>query len=465
MVFSSAIFIFGFLPLLLICYFLTPKNKRNYTLLIFSLIFYGFGEPVFLFVMIAIVMIDYVAGILIEKYEKQKKAILILSLILNLGLLFYYKYTMFFLDTINIVFNLKLPIPEIVLPIGISFFTFQALSYVIDVYKKEVKVQKNPLYILLYVSMFPQLIAGPIVRYQTVENEITKREYSWDSIAYGIERFVIGFAKKLIVSNHMGRLADIIFQGTSLTTDVAWIGAVSFTLQIYFDFSGYSDMAIGLGRILGFHFNENFNYPYISKSITEFWRRWHISLSTWFRDYVYIPLGGNRKGALRHIFNMFVVWFLTGFWHGASFNFILWGLYYFIFLLLEKYVFKKVFKSVPNFLKHIYSLIVIVFGWVLFNCTNLEQCFYYIKTMVVPNITKQSLELANIYIDEYGIYFILGILFSTPIYKIIRKKIFNIAKDKVFVEGLFYASILALFYVSIAFLTQATYNPFIYFRF
>ena len=430
MVFSSAIFIFGFLPLLLICYFLTPKNKRNYTLLIFSLIFYGFGEPVFLFVMIAIVMIDYLSGILIDKYEKQKKAVLILSLILNLGLLFYYKYTGFFLDTVNTLFNLRLPVPEIVLPIGISFFTFQALSYVIDVYKKEVKVQKNPLYILLYVSMFPQLIAGPIVRYQTVEDEITKREYSWENIAYGIERFVIGFAKKLIISNHMGRLADIIFQGTGLTTDVAWIGAISFTLQIYFDFSGYSDMAIGLGRILGFHFNENFNYPYISKSITEFWRRWHISLSTWFRDYVYIPLGGNRKGALRHIFNMFVVWFLTGFWHGASFNFILWGLYYFVFLLLEKYVFNKIFKNIPSVLKHIYALIIIIFGWVLFNCTNLEQCVYYIKTMIVPNITKQSIELSKIYIDEYGIYFIFGILFSTPIYKIVRKKIFDIAKDK-----------------------------------
>ena len=346
------------------------------------------------------------------------------------------------------------------MPIGISFYTFQAMSYVIDVYKKEVKVQKNYLLLLLYVSLFPQLIAGPIVRYQTIEKEITKRTTSFEDISYGIERFILGFAKKLIIANQMGKLADIIFAGNySFTT--SWIGAIAYMFQIYFDFSAYSDMAIGLGRIFGFHFLENFNFPYMAKSITDFWRRWHISLSTWFRDYVYIPLGGNRKGIKRQILNMSIVWLLTGFWHGAAYNFILWGLYYLIFLSLEKFVLSKYLKKTPNILKHIYALLIILFGWVLFRVDNLNQFYNIISAMFSFDITTISLMESRIYIETYYIYFILATIFSTNIYYVICDKF----KDKLIFNIIKYIGLIILFIISIMFLAQSTYNPFIYFRF
>ncbi len=460
MVFSSAIFIFGFLPILFLFYFLCPKKLKNYVLLFFSLLFYAFGGLKYLLIMALVVFADYIGALLISKYKRHKNCFLILTISINILVLIFYKYTNFFLTNINNLFNIDIPILDIIMPIGISFYTFQAMSYVIDVYKGEVKVQNNYFLLLLYVSLFPQLIAGPIVRYQTIEKEITKRKVSYDDISYGLERFILGLAKKLIIANQMGKLADIAFSGNFSCT-VSWLGAIAYMFQIYFDFSAYSDMAIGLGRIFGFHFLENFNFPYMAKSITDFWRRWHISLSTWFRDYIYIPLGGNRKGIKRQIINMSVVWLLTGFWHGASWNFIMWGLYYLIFLILEKFVLKNILKKTPDLLKHIYALLIILIGWVLFRVENMPQFFDIIKTMFSFDLNSTSLMEARIYLETYYVYFILAILFSTNVYYVICDKFKN---KKVF-EVIKYVFLIVLFVISIMFLAQSSYNPFIYFRF
>jgi len=461
MVFSSAIFIFCFLPLLFLFYFCLPKKCKNVVLLIFSLIFYAFGGVNYLFTLLLTVFISYLGGILIEKYNSKKKFILFLTVGLNLLFLIYFKYTGFILDNINNIFKVGIDIPSIIMPIGISFYTFQSISYVVDVYKKEVGVQKNYFLLLLYVSLFPQLVAGPIVRYQTVEHEIEKRTTTLDDFCYGLERFILGLAKKVIIANQMGKLADIVFSDTSFTTPVVWLGAIAYMMQIYFDFSAYSDMAIGLGRILGFKFLENFNFPYIAKSITDFWRRWHISLSTFFRDYVYIPLGGNRCSKFRQIFNMSVVWFLTGFWHGANYNFILWGLYYLVFLILEKYVFKNIIERIPNILRHILTLLIVLIGWMLFRLEDLSVFKDVIVSMFNFNITSVSLSEARIYVETYFVYFILAFIFSTPIYYVVCDKL---KKYKVF-EVLKYIGLLVLFIITIMFLAQSSYNPFIYFRF
>lgn len=460
MVFSSAIFIFGFLPILFLFYFLCPKKLKNYVLLFFSLLFYAFGGLKYLLIMALVVFADYIGALLISKYKRHKNCFLILTISINILVLIFYKYTNFFLTNINNLFNIDIPILDIIMPIGISFYTFQAMSYVIDVYKGEVKVQNNYFLLLLYVSLFPQLIAGPIVRYQTIEKEITKRNVSYDDISYGLERFILGLAKKLIIANQMGKLADIAFSGNFSCT-VSWLGAIAYMFQIYFDFSAYSDMAIGLGRIFGFHFLENFNFPYMAKSITDFWRRWHISLSTWFRDYIYIPLGGNRKGIKRQIINMSVVWLLTGFWHGASWNFIMWGLYYLIFLILEKFVLKNILKKTPDLLKHIYALLIILIGWVLFRVENMSQFFDIIKTMFSFDLNSTSLMEARIYLETYYVYFILAILFSTNVYYVICDKF----KNKKIFEVIKYVFLIVLFVISIMFLAQSSYNPFIYFRF
>jgi len=461
MVFSSSIFIFCFLPLLFLCYFCLPKKCKNVVLLIFSLVFYAFGGVNYLFTLLLTVFISYLGGILIDKYNNKKKLILFLTVGLNLLFLIYFKYTGFILDNINNIFNSNIDIPSIIMPIGISFYTFQSISYVVDVYKKEVGVQKNYFLLLLYVSLFPQLVAGPIVRYQTVEHEIEKRTTTLDDFCYGLERFILGLAKKVIIANQMGKLADIVFSDTSFTTPVVWLGAIAYMMQIYFDFSAYSDMAIGLGRILGFKFLENFNFPYIAKSITDFWRRWHISLSTFFRDYVYIPLGGNRCSKFRQIFNMSVVWFLTGFWHGANYNFILWGLYYLVFLILEKYVFKNIIERIPNILRHILTLLIVLIGWMLFRLEDLSVFKDVIVSMFNFNITSVSLSEARIYVETYFVYFILAFIFSTPIYYVVCDKL---KKYKVF-EVLKYIGLLVLFIITIMFLAQSSYNPFIYFRF
>ncbi len=466
MVFSSTIFVFLFLPLVLLCYFLAPKKLKNYILLFFSLVFYIFGGPKFLLVLLFVVLIDYIGAILITKTNK-KKLFLILTLILNIATLVYFKYTGFFLENVNNIFGLNITIPDIVLPIGISFYTFQAMSYVIDVYRNKVSLQKNYLTLLLYVSLFPQLVAGPIVRYETIEQELKVRKTTFEDVEYGIRRFILGLAKKVIIANQMGALADTIFSSSDISTPVAWLGAIAYMFQIYFDFSAYSDMAIGLGRIFGFKFLENFNFPYISKSITEFWRRWHISLSTWFRDYVYIPLGGNRKGIKRQIINLFIVWLLTGFWHGAEWNFVIWGLYYFIFLMLEKFVFNKVLAKTPNVIRHIYTLFIVLIGWVIFRCESLDSIKTMFTSMFTLKITEFSLNELLIYLETYAIYFILAIIFSMPVYYKIVDKI-NFLKEgklKLALNILHYGSLIVIFIITIMFLAYSSYNPFIYFRF
>ena len=468
MVFSSSIFLFGFLPLLLGLYFLAKDRYRNYILLAFSLIFYGFGGSKLLALMIIVVFIDYLGALLVDRLKKDKtrKLVIIFTIILNLGVLYYFKYMGFTVDVINKLVGINIPVPEITLPIGISFYTFQAMSYVIDVYRREVKADKNFFNILLYVSMFPQLVAGPIVRYKTVAEEIKVRKIDFNDFTYGIERFVFGLFKKLIIANNTGKLADIIYGLEYVSTPLAWLAAISYALQIYFDFSAYSDMAIGLGRMFGFHFEENFNYPYIADSITDFWRRWHISLSTWFRDYVYIPLGGNRSGIKRQIFNLFVVWFLTGAWHGANINFILWGLYYFVFLILEKIVLKKLLAKTPKVIRHIYTLFIVIMGWVLFKIEDFTSLLNILKAMFVPIVTEISKSQLQIYLSTYLPYLILGIVFSIPVFpKLKTYFIENKFKNSLSVNILYYVFVIGVFMLCIVFLSEATYNPFIYFRF
>ena len=467
MVFSSAVFLFGFLPALLALYFLAKDKYKNYILLAFSLLFYGFGGIKLLVMMIAIVMIDYVAAVLIDKFKSDgvRKLVLIFTIILNIGILFYFKYMGFAVEIINRLSHFSIPLPNIVLPIGISFYTFQAMSYVIDVYRRESKAEKNPFFVLLYVSMFPQLVAGPIVRYKTVAEEIDKRVVTLNGFADGLERFIFGLAKKLIIANNTGRLADLIFEAEILETPLAWLGAISYALQIYFDFSAYSDMAIGLGKMLGFHFEENFNYPYISKSVTEFWRRWHISLSTWFRDYVYIPLGGNRKGVLRQILNLFIVWSLTGIWHGAATNFLLWGLYYFAFLILEKFILRKWLEKLPKLVGYIYTLFVVLIGWVLFRAEGMTEVIRVLKAMFVPTILDTTFAQIGIYLQSYGLYILVGTVLSVPVFPKIRQHITKKYEENIWTMIVYYIFVLAVFCLSIIFLSQATYNPFIYFRF
>lgn len=472
MVFSSTIFVFCFLPILLGLYFLAAPKYRNYILLVFSLIFYGWGGPAYLVLMMAVVLADYVFALLISLTEKQnlRKLCVFMAVLGNIGCLGYFKYTNFLIDNINGLFGTSWKVAEIVLPIGISFFTFQAMSYVIDVYRRDVAVQKNPFYVMLYVALFPQLVAGPIVRYKTVEEEIISRTIRVEDVADGLERFIIGFGKKIIIANNVGALADIIFGMASVDMSLAWVGAVSYTLQIYFDFSAYSDMAIGLGRMFGFHFDENFNFPYVAKSVGDFWHRWHISLTTWFRDYIYIPLGGNRKGQPRMYFNMFIIWTLTGIWHGAEWNFILWGLYYFVFQGLEKLFLGKILTKIPRVIQHVYTLFVVIFGWVIFRCDDgLGHLVRYVKSMFSFHISEESMEILPGYLAKYGIYLVLGIIFSIPFYRLLKgflkEKLVQYPVVKAVVAAFGYLVLLGMFYVSVLYLVNSTYNPFIYFRF
>lgn len=461
MVFSSAIFLFSFLPILLLAYFIVPAKAKNYVLLAFSMVFYAFGGPKYLVVLLFVVLVDYIGARLIEKNRENAKKILTAVIAVNLATLVFYKYTMFFLENLSVLFQTDLEFFEVIMPIGISFYTFQSMSYVIDVYRREVAVQKNYLLLLLYVSLFPQLVAGPIVRYQTIEHEIHNRKSSINDVCYGIERFILGFAKKIIIANQMGMLADIVFDGGTEYTPVAWLGAIAYMFQIYFDFSAYSDMAIGLGRIFGFHFLENFNFPYVSKSIKEFWSRWHISLSTWFRDYVYIPLGGNCCSAGRHFFNMAVVWALTGFWHGAEWTFLFWGLYYFVFLAIEKFIIKDKMDKIPTVLRHIGTLLIVLIGWVLFRAEDMGTFINMVGTMFSFNFDAVGMAEARLYIETYFVYFIGAIIFSTPIYYKICGRFEN---SKVFAV-IKYGGLLVLMLVSVMFLAHSSYNPFIYFRF
>lgn len=472
MVFSSFTFLFVFLPLVLLTYFIVKKRQhRNIVLLIFSLIFYAWGEPIYIALMILSIIINYFLALRIDNVSSQsrKKKFLIIDIIVNILIIGFFKYGNFMIQNVNMLFHSNIPEMNLGLPIGISFYTFQILSYVIDVYKKQVPVQKNILNLGMYIALFPQLIAGPIVRYETIAEEIDHREENIEQTTQGLKRFIIGLGKKVIIANQMAIIADTIYNGDIVNagTITLWLAAIAYTLQIYFDFSGYSDMAIGLGRIFGFHFLENFNYPYIAKSVTDFWRRWHISLSTWFRDYVYIPLGGNRVSKLKWLRNILIVWLLTGLWHGASWNFILWGLYYGIILIIEKLFLGKLLEKIPNFLKHIYTLLLIIIGWVIFRIENLEQIGIILKNM----FGWKGADLLEQVVFNFDIFsaipfIVVGIIGSVPIIAKIKQKFINQKKGEavkfVIMENIAAYGILI---ISIVFLLSATYNPFIYFRF
>ena len=477
MVFSSILFTFLFLPVVLILYYMIKNDKwRNFVLLISSIGFYAYGEPTFVFVMIGSILVNYLFARLIDRSDKQatRRFFLICDVISNLLVFFIFKYLNFSLKMMNDIFHVGVKVTDIALPIGISFFTFQAMSYVFDVYRKDVEVQKSPFRLALYVAFFPQLIAGPIVRYKQIEEQIrNKREVSMERFGYGCQRFMIGFCKKIILANNFSNLAKdqfniLDFAGTGHSVIFYWLGAIGYSLQILFDFSGYSDMAIGLGHMFGFSFEENFNYPYIAKSVTDFWRRWHISLSSWFRDYVYIPLGGSRVKVPRHLFNLFVVWILTGIWHGANYTFIVWGMTYYIFLVLEKYIIlpEKRTKAV-QILWRVVTILLVVFNWVMFNAVGLGQGIHYQMAMLgiySKNIQMFTPEVIRLFRD-YLVYLVLGILAATPVVPAFTKlseknKSLKTALDIVMPFCMIFA-----FLWAVSFLIIGAHNPFIYFNF
>ncbi|MBQ3421818.1 MAG: MBOAT family protein [Romboutsia sp.] len=467
MLFSSVTFLFFFLPIVLGLYYIVPKNFKNYVLLFFSIVFYAWGGLLYLPLLLISIFINYIFGILIDKYnndKKKRKVVLIISIIFNILYLGVFKYTNFITDNINILFNTNINIPTIPLPIGISFYTFQAMSYVIDVYKHDGRVQKNVFNLALYISMFPQLVAGPIVRYQTVDDQIAERTHSFDKFNSGMERFIQGLFKKIIISNSVGELSTLIYNASSheMSVATAWLGAIAYTLQIYFDFSGYSDMAIGLGHMLGFDFLENFNYPYISKSVAEFWRRWHISLGSWFRGYIYIPLGGNRVSTFKIYRNLAVVWIVTGIWHGASWNFVAWGAYFGIFIMMERAFLQKLLNKLPNFIQHIYLLLIVVFGWVLFSQPNLTSAIDYMKIMVGAGDYPLINGYTGFYLAQYWFELLIAVIISMPILSYIRKWNKNI---NVIIKPLKPIVLISLFGLSVIYLVNSTFNPFIYFNF
>ncbi len=473
MVFSSLLFLFRFLPAVLLLYYIAPRKIRNLVLFLFSLLFYAWGEPKYVFLMLFSITMDFFMGQMVAKSKarnnrKAAKRFLTISIVVNLSILAFFKYADFIIGTINNVAGLSLPMLSIPLPIGISFFTFQTMSYVIDVYKGATKVQKNWVNYGTYVSMFPQLIAGPIVQYKTIAEQMEHRKENASDFAEGIHRFLLGMGKKVLLANTIGLLCDAVMalEITQVPVLTAWLGAIAYTFQIYFDFSGYSDMAIGLGKMFGFHFLENFNYPYISRSITEFWRRWHISLSSWFKEYVYIPLGGNRRGVFLQARNILVVWMLTGIWHGASWNYVLWGVYYGILLMLEKFLLKPVLKHLPGVLQNVYTMVLVIFGWVLFKCEDLSYCFSYLKAMVggfhAGWIGRESMYLLR----NYGALLVILLFGCTMIPKKIGHRITGKFGETSWI-GLVLRIVWygGIFLISLAYLVDATYNPFLYFRF
>lgn len=477
MVFSSSLFLFMFLPIALAGYYLVFRktNIRNYFLLFISLCFYSFGEPIYVFLMIASILANYGFGRAVDKCEakKTKKIFLVLSVIFNLGILFCFKYLNFTADIINGIFNTGIHIGEIVLPIGISFFTFQAMSYVIDVYRGTTEVQRNPFYLGLYISFFPQLIAGPIVRYSTIEKQIVNRSTTPGQFRQGIYRFIQGFGKKAVIANVISVAAEQVFaqaESSSLTLLAAWLGSIAYTFQIFFDFSGYSDMAIGLGKMFGFEFEENFRYPYLSKSVSEFWNRWHISLGQWFRDYVYFPLGGSRVNSkLKLLRNLFVVWLLTGIWHGAAWQFILWGVAYGVIISAEKLTgFPKKAKSKPVIILYsVFTFLVVNFGWVIFGASDLSAAIYQLGAMFNIGTTALCDAKSVGIIQEYWLYFILGAIFSTPVIGKIGEKLKSgkLGRNENLVEVCRALIYLIIFIVSVSYLAIGTHNPFIYFNF
>lgn len=467
MLFSSIPFLFYFLPCVLILYLIAPKCLKNTVLLLSSLVFYAWGEPRYVIWMLLAITLGYIFGLLIERFKEKKrisKLFMILSVASSLAMLGYFKYVDFFIGNFNAITGLSVPLLKIALPIGISFYTFQILSYTVDVYRGDVAAQKNPIDLAAYVALFPQLIAGPIVRYSDVAEQLKSRTHSFEKTALGARRFMIGLGKKILIANILGELCDTFRASDDKSVLFFWLYAVAYSLHIYFDFSGYSDMAIGLGKIFGFDFLENFNYPYISASITEFWRRWHMSLGSWFRDYVYIPLGGNRVSRLRHLFNIFVVWMLTGFWHGAAWNFIVWGLFFAVLLMVEKLWLLKYLKK-SRVLSHIYVVVLIIISFVIFDASSMGQAFSYIGSMFgaggYPLVSTEFLY----YLRSYGVVLILGIIGATPL----PQKLWNrIAATNIGSNIMTFAEPIALSALLLccsAYLVDGSYNPFLYFRF
>lgn len=467
MLFSSIPFLYYFLPVVLLLYFIAPKCLKNSVLLISSLFFYAWGEPRIVLIMIASILVGYVSGLLIEafRHKKADKIITIFSVILQLGCLVYFKYMDFFIENFNHIFGTGIPLLKIALPIGISFYTFQILSYTVDIYRGE-KAQKNPINLAMYIAMFPQLIAGPIVRYKDIAPQLKakERKINADDIACGIRRFVLGLGKKILLANQLGELCDIFAASGDKSIVFYWMYAVGFALHIYFDFSGYSDMAIGLGKIFGFHFMENFNYPFVSGSVTEFWRRWHISLGSWFRDYVYIPLGGNRVPKWRWFMNIFVVWMLTGFWHGAAWNFVIWGLFFAVLLVIEKLCFLKVLEK-HKILGHVYVILAVLISFVIFNAVDLKEAGNVLGGMFglagVPFVSAETVY----YLKSYFVILIAALVGATPFMnKLFVRISANAVAERILVvaEPLFY---IVLMLLMTAYLVDGSFNPFLYFRF
>ncbi len=461
MVFSSIPFLYFFLPAVLIVYFLVPRAFKNTVLLLFSLAFYAWGEPKLVFLMIFTIAVFYFCGLGMgpSASRGQKKALLIVSIVVSIGLLALFKYADFFVDSFNKATGLSVPLLRLALPVGISFYTFQCLSYTIDVYRGNVAVQKNPITFGAYVVLFPQLIAGPIVRYIDVARELDSRTHSWENVALGLRRFVVGLAKKIIIADNFALLMEIFRDSQEQSVVFYWMYAIAFTMNIYFDFSAYSDMAIGLGRVFGFKFIENFNYPYLSKSVAEFWRRWHMSLGSWFRDYIYIPMGGNRVSRGRWIFNTLTVWLLTGLWHGAAWNFVLWGLLYAAMLLIEKFV--PALQKLPNALRHFYVMLVVVLGFVLFNATDFIQLGTDLKGLFGLGGLPVSTAATWYYLRSYAVLFLVGIIGVTPLVRNLCRRVEN----KKAVAILEPVVLILLLLVCTGYLVDGSFSPFLYFRF
>ena len=461
MIFSSIPFLYYFLPVVLLSYFLVPRALKNTVLLVSSLVFYAWGEPKLVALMIFTILVFYGCGLAMGATQKRtwQKVWLIVSIVVSVGLLAIYKYADFFVDSFNAITGLSVPLLKLALPVGISFYTFQCLSYTIDVYRGNVAVQKNPISFGAYVVLFPQLIAGPIVRYSDVARELDQRTHSWDNVAVGLRRFLIGLGKKVLIADNFALLMKIFRDSDQQSVVFYWMYAIAFTMNIYFDFSGYSDMAIGLGRIFGFHFPDNFNFPYISKSVGEFWRRWHMTLGGWFRDYIYIPLGGNRVKPARWVFNTLVVWMLTGLWHGAAWNFVLWGLLYAALLLLEKWV--PALQKLPAVLRHFYVMLAVILGFVLFNAESMHQAGTDIASLFgfggLPLVTADTLY----YLRSYGLLFMVGIIGATPLVRNLAMRVQN-TKVAAILEPVICAVILLL---CTAYLVDGSFSPFLYFRF
>ena len=465
MLFSSITFLYYFLPCVLILYFAVPRKAKNLVLLLASLLFYAWGEPKYVILMAISIGVGYVSGLLIEKYRERSlsRYIMIISVAVCLGFLGYFKYANFFADNLNNIAGKNILVLNIALPIGISFYTFQIISYIVDVYRGT-KAQKNFISIAAYISMFPQLIAGPIVRYVDIEKQLKNRVHSFDNAAVGIKRFVLGLGKKILIANVLGEFCDIFRGSSDKSIMFFWLYAIAYALHVYFDFSGYSDMAIGLGKILGFDFLENFNYPFISKSATEFWRRWHMSLGTWFRDYVYIPMGGNRTSKGRWFFNIFVVWMLTGFWHGAAWNFLAWGLLFGVVLIIEKmWLYEKLNRS--HVLSRVYTVVILLISFVIFGCTDMGEAFSYIGSMFgIGGYPLLSTECFY-YLRSYGVTLILAIVGATPVVKEVFRKINTTKKGKTVLAVAEPIAWMILLVVVTAYLVDGSFNPFLYFRF